>query len=138
MKLTTVVAISTCALLAALLNAQPPQKDQGADLKPNQSTKVAVWGYVRDLACLMKFGEALKPTNDCALMCARAGSPLIIITKKNVIYTPISNSIPDISQREKLMPFVGDYVEVIGDVYERSGIKAIVIEKIQKADDIKF
>jgi hypothetical protein len=83
----------------------------------------------------MKFNEALKPTNDCASMCARAGSPLIIITKKNVIYTPISNSIPDISQRERLMPFVGNYVEVTGDMYERSGMNAIVIEKIDKADD---
>jgi hypothetical protein len=85
----------------------------------------------------MKFNEALKPTNDCALMCARAGSPLVIVTSKNVIYTPISASLPDESQRESLMPFVGQYVEVTGDMYERSGMKAIVIKHIQKADDRK-
>jgi hypothetical protein len=137
MRVITVLAVSTCAILTVLLNAQVQQKDQGGDLQPNQSMKVTVHGYVRDLACLMKFNEALKPTNDCALMCARAGSPLIIVTNKNVIYTPISESIPDVSQREKLMPFVGEYVEVNGDFYERSGIKAIVIRKIQKADDTK-
>jgi hypothetical protein len=137
MRVITALAVSTCAILTVLLNAQVQQKDQGGDLQPNQSMKVTVHGYVRDLACLMKFNEALKPTNDCALMCARAGSPLIIVTNKNVIYTPISESIPDVSQREKLMPFVGEYVEVNGDFYERSGIKAIVIRKIQKADDTK-
>jgi hypothetical protein len=137
MRVITVLAVSTCAILTVLLNAQVQQKDQGGDLQPNQSMKVTVHGYVRDLAWLMKFNEALKPTNDCALMCARAGSPLIIVTNKNVIYTPISESIPDVSQREKLMPFVGEYIEVNGDFYERSGIKAIVIRKIQKADDTK-
>jgi hypothetical protein len=133
MRVPTVIAISTCAILAAVLNARP-RDDQSVELKPNTSTKVTVHGYVRDLACLMKFNEALKPTNDCASMCARAGSPLIIITKKNVIYTPISESIPDVSQRERLMPLVGDYVEVTGDMYQRSGMKAIVIKKIEKAD----
>ena len=92
-------------------------------------------GYVRDLACLMKFNEALKPTNDCAAMCARAGSPLVIVTKKGIIYVSISEAIPDTSQREKLMPLVGSYVEIKGEMFQRSGIKAIVIEQIKKADD---
>jgi hypothetical protein len=47
----------------------------------------------------------------------------------------MSATIPDISQREKLMPFVGSYVEIIGEMFRRSGIKAIVIEQIQKAND---
>jgi hypothetical protein len=105
MQITRSVAISACTMFSVLLTAHQPPKDQGADLKPNKSTTVTLRGYVRDLACLMKFHEALKPTNDCAAMCARAGSPLIIITKKNVIYTPISESVPDVSQRERLMPF---------------------------------
>ena len=108
---------------------------QSSDLKPNTSEKMVLRGYVRDLACLMKFNEALKPTNDCAIMCARAGSPLVVITEKGDIYTPISESIPDTSEREKLMPFVGSYVEVSGDVYKRAGMRAIVIRKITKIED---
>ena len=137
LRLARFAGLLTVAVLTASLSAQKASQDTSADLIPNQSTKVTVRGYVRDLACLMKFNEALKPTNDCALTCARAGSPLVIVTNKNVIYTPISESIPDVSQREKLMPFVGQYVEVTGDLYERSGIKAIVIKKIQKSDDTK-
>jgi hypothetical protein len=111
--------------------------EEGSDLKPSESVKLTFHGYVRDLACLMKFNEALKPTNDCALMCARSGSPLVIVTKEGVIYTPISASIPDTSEREKLLPLVGSYVEVTGEMYQRSGIKAIVIQQIKKVDEAK-
>lgn len=111
--------------------------EEGSDLKPSESVKLTFHGYVRDLACLMKFNEALKPSNDCALMCARSGSPLVIVTKEGVIYTPISASIPDTSKREKLLPLVGSYVEVTGEMYQRSGIKAIVIQQIKKVDEAK-
>ena len=33
------------------------------------------------------------------------------------------------------MPFVGIYVEIIGEMFQRSDIKAIVIKQIKKADD---
>jgi hypothetical protein len=125
----------TIAVLAVSMYAQLASSDQSADLKPSKSTPVNISGYVRDMACLMKFSEALKPTNDCALMCARAGSPLVIVTTKGVIYVPISAEIPDTSQREKLMPFVGGYVEIKGEMLQRSGIKTIVIAEIKKADD---
>jgi hypothetical protein len=125
----------TIALLAVSMCAQSASSDQSADLKPNKSTLANISGYVRDMACLMRFGEALKLTNDCALMCARAGSPLVIVTKKGVIYVPLSAEIPDTSQREKLMPFVGSYVEIKGEMFQRSGIKTIVIAQITKADD---
>lgn len=130
-----IVGFLTIAILAVALSAQTASQDQSADLKPNQSIPVTISGYVRDMACLMKFNEALKPTNDCALMCARAGSPLVIVTKKGVIYVPMSAEIPDTSQREKLMPFVGSYVEVTGEMFQRSGISAIVIKQIKKAND---
>lgn len=130
-----IIAVLTIAILAVSPCAQTTSADQGANLTPNKSTTVTISGYVRDMACLMKFNEALKPTNDCALMCARSGSPLVIVTKKGIIYVPMSAEIPDTSQREKPMPFVGSYVEIAGEMFQRSGIKAIVIAQIKKADD---
>jgi hypothetical protein len=129
------IAALTIAVLAVSMCAQTASSDQSADLKPTKSTPVNISGYVRDMACLMKFSEALRPTNDCALMCARAGSPLVIVTKKGVIYVPMSAEIPDTSQREKLMPFVGSYVEIAGEMFQRSGLRTIVIAQIKKADD---
>jgi hypothetical protein len=133
----TIIGLLVFAVLGSSVYGQTTPQGQSADLKPNQSVKLTVHGYVRDLACLMKFSEALKPVNDCALMCARAGSPLIIITKAGTIYTPISESIPDTSEREKLLPFIGSYVEITGEMFQRSGMKAIVIQRISKADDAK-
>ena len=130
-----IIGVLTIAILTVSPCAQTTSADQSANLKPNKSTTVTISGYVRDMACLMKFNEALKPTNDCASMCARAGSPLVIVTKKGIIYVPMSAEIPDTSQREKLMPFVGSYVKVTGEMFQRSGIKAIVIAQIKKADD---
>src|SRR5215467_7697874 len=73
----TLVAIFASAVLGISPKAATASGDQGADLKPNKSIRVTVRGYVRDVACLMKYNAALKPTNDCALMCARTGSPLV-------------------------------------------------------------
>ena len=130
-----IIGILTIAILTVSPRAQTTSADQSANLKPNKSTTVTISGYVRDMACPMKFCEALKPTNDCASMCARAGSPLVIVTKKGIIYVPMSAEISDTSQREKLMPFVGSYVEITGEMFQRSGIKAIVIAQIKKAAD---
>jgi hypothetical protein len=133
MRCRAILAATTLFTILTMAGAQTGT--QSSDLTPNTSQKIVLRGYVRDLACLMKFNEALKPTNDCAIMCARAGSPLVVITKNGEIYTPISESIPDTSQRERLMPFVGAYVEVRGDVYKRAGMNAVVIQKINKIED---
>lgn len=137
MRIKMIVQVLALSVLGISMHGQTTSPDQGADLKPNASVKLTFHGYVRDLACLMKFNEALKPTNECAAMCARAGSPLVIVTKDGTIYTPISDSIPDASEREKLMPFVGSYVEVTAEMFQRSGIKAIVIQQIKKVDNPK-
>lgn len=102
-RLRPILGVLAIAILTVSLSAQTAPPDQSANLKPNKSTTVTISGYVRDMACLMRFNGALKPTNDCALMCARAGSPLVIVTKKGIIYIPMSATIPDTSEGEKLM-----------------------------------
>jgi hypothetical protein len=101
----------------------------------NKGSPETVLGYVRDVGCLMRHPDVLKPTNDCALMCAKVGSPLVVASKNGALYTPISTSIPDASQRARLMPLVGKYVRVQGRVFERAGMKAIAIEQIETVVD---
>jgi len=60
----------------------------------------------------------------------KAGSPLGILTKNGELYLPISDKMPDYSQRKKLMPFVGRYVQVKGISFERNGTHVIVITDI--------
>lgn len=72
----------------------------------------------------------------CVLDCVRAGSPLAILTKDGDLYLPISDKMPDYSQRQKLMPFVGKYVRANGTVFERNGTHAIVITGITEMKEV--
>lgn len=91
---------------------------------------VTVKGYVLDSACA--FTKSLdKPiSKDCALACAKAGSPLVILAEDGKIYWPIAATTPSSGQNEKLLPYAGAKVTVTGKIYDRGGSKAIVIDKI--------
>jgi len=98
----------------------------------------AIEGLVRDISCPIqnKAATATRFNLACALQCAKGGSPLIILTKDGAIYTPISDSMPDKDQRERLMPFVGKYVKATGQLFEREGTHAIAIKAIMEMKDV--
>lgn len=102
------------------------------------SRVVAIQGLIRDVACPIqnKKAYAREFNLQCAIDCAKLGSPLILLTDNGTIYTPISSSMPDEDQRNRLMPFVGKYVQIRGQVYERRGTHAIVIQDIKELPDV--
>src|SRR5579864_3433619 len=108
-----------CLLLVAALAAN---SDTGKS--------ISVKGYVLDSACA--FTKSLKKpiSEQCAVACAKAGSPLVILADDGTIYWPIANTTPSSGQNEKLLPFAGQRVTASGRTYERGGSTAIVIEKI--------
>jgi hypothetical protein len=91
---------------------------------------VSVNGYVLDSACAFTKGLTKPISAQCAQACAKAGSPLVILTDKGEIYWPIADTTPSASQNEKLLPFAGQRVTANGKAYTRGGSTAIVIEKI--------
>ncbi len=94
--------------------------------------KVIVKGYVLDSACAFTKGLEKPISRDCALRCAKNGSPLVILSDDGIVYLPISEAPPPaVGQNEKLLPFAGDKVTVTGMSYDRRGSRAIVIEKIE-------
>jgi len=97
--------------------------------KPSTTVK----GYVIDSACT--FTKSLKKpvSAECAVACAKSGSPLVIQTAGGTVYLPIDDAQPAKSQNDRLMPFAGQMVSVTGKVYEKGGARAIVIEKIEAA-----
>jgi hypothetical protein len=115
-------ATAKLALLLALLAIAFAASDNG-----QQST---IKGYVLDSACA--FTKNLKkPTSpECAVACAKAGSPLVILSDDGTIYWPIADSTPASGQNEKLLPFAGQKVTATGRVFERGGSRAMVIDKI--------
>src|ERR1700730_9122952 len=92
---------------------------------------VTVNGYVLDSACA--FTKSLKKpiSAECAIACAKAGSPLVILTDNGTIYWPIADTTPSSGQNEKLLPFAGQKVTASGKVFQRGGSSALVIEKIE-------
>jgi len=92
-----------------------------------------VKGYVIDSACTFVKNLNKPISSECAVACAKAGSPLVILGDNRVIYWPISAEMPAAGQNERLMPFAGQRVTVSGTVYQRGGSHAIVINKVEKA-----
>jgi hypothetical protein len=133
--------ISRICLLFGLLAGLAfglPQDSKTASSAPANPPKVTVEGLVRDIACPIQ-NSAATATNfnlQCALDCAKRGSPLIILTKTGRMYFPISDSMPDVDQHQKLMPYIGKYVQATGIVYERNGTRAIAISQIKELKNV--
>jgi hypothetical protein len=126
-----VTTFGTC-LFACILVAY------GADGSAAHPTVIE--GLVRDVACPIQ-NHASTATDfnlQCALACARSGSPLVILTKAGDIYFPITDKMPDPSQRQRLMPFVGKYVRASGQVFERNGTRAIAITEIHELKGVRL
>lgn len=109
----------TCVVLAAALAA-------GSDA----GKMVTVKGYVLDSACAFTKGLDKPISRDCAIACAKAGSPLVILTDDGTIYWPIADTTPSSGQNDRLLPFAGQKVTASGKVFQRGGSSALVIEKI--------
>jgi hypothetical protein len=98
-----------------------------------QAKTVTVKGYVLDSACAFTKGLSKPVSHECATACAKAGSPLVILSPSGTIYWPIADTTPSSSQNDKLLPFAGQNVSATGKVFERGGSKAIVIARIEPA-----
>jgi hypothetical protein len=116
----------TVALLAAAAIFS-----QGPKQRPTPA--VAIVGYVRDSGCVHRFHEVIRPLpNGCVEACVRGGSPLVVLTKDQHVYHPISAEVPDVDVRPKLLPFVGKQVRITGRIYSRGGSDAISLEQIEE------
>jgi hypothetical protein len=92
---------------------------------------VTLNAFVLDSACAVTKGLKKPISSECAVACAKAGSPLALLDDKGNIYLPVSDAMPAVSQNEKLLPFAGERVSVTGKLYVQNGTKGIVIETIK-------
>ena len=91
---------------------------------------ITVKGYVLDSACAFTKGLKKPISAECATACAKAGSPLVILSDTGTIYWPIADTTPSSSQNDRLLPFAGQKVTASGKTFARGGSTAIVIDKI--------
>ena len=122
---------------AILLAAQSPQTTDMAGARANVSTET-IEGLLRDVACPIQNldNHATSMGSKCVQDCVKGGSPLVILTKDDRLYFPISAKMPDTDQRQVLTPFVGKYVRASGSVFERTGTHAIVITEIEEMKEV--
>ncbi|HXX15157.1 MAG TPA: hypothetical protein VEJ47_09675 [Candidatus Eremiobacteraceae bacterium] len=100
-------------------------------VRAGDTPTVTVKGYVLDSACAFTKSLSKPISKQCAIACANAGSPLVILADDGTIYWPIAETTPASGQNPKLLPYAGEKVTATGKVYERGGSKAMVIEKIE-------
>ena len=93
--------------------------------------QVTVKGYVLDSACAFTKGLSKPISKDCAEACAKAGSPLVILSDDGTIYWPIAETTPSSGQNDKLLPYAGQKVTASGKVFQRGGSSAMVIDKLE-------
>jgi hypothetical protein len=124
--------------VASVKSADAVLAAQSKSAGETASPAATIEGLVRDIACPIQNKEATATVFNlkCAQECARLGSPLIVLTNDGVLYAPISAEMPDKDQRRRLMPFLGKYVRVTGQVFERAGTHAIVIKEIHEVKNV--
>jgi hypothetical protein len=98
---------------------------------PGNGKPDTIKGYVLDSACAFTKNLKKPISPECAVSCAKAGSPLVILSDEGTIYWPISDATPSSGQNDKLLPFAGQKVTATGKVFERGGSRALVIDKIE-------
>ena len=105
----------------------------GASMAQSQGQAVTLKGYVIDSSCAFTKSLRKPISSDCAVACAKAGSPLVILTEAGIVYWPISDASPAQGQNARLLEFAGRMVSVKGKVYQRGGSRAVVIASIEAA-----
>lgn len=97
----------------------------------SKGSPVTVKGWVLDSACAYTKGLDKPISRDCALACAKKGSPLVILRDDGVIFLPISEETPAVGQNARLTAFAGKRVVVTGRSFTRAGSQALVIDKVE-------
>jgi hypothetical protein len=103
------------------------------NLEGENKASTTVKGYVLDSACAFVKNLKKPISPDCAVSCAKAGSPLVILADDGKLFWPISNTMPATGQNERLLKFAGQRVTATGTAYEKGGSHALVIDKIEAA-----
>src|ERR1700721_3904770 len=98
--------LACCGILLAASQSPRTTDMAGARAHVYNGT---IEGLVRDVGCPIQNldNHATSMGGKCVQDCVKGGSPLVILTKDDRLYFPISAKMPDTDQRQILMPFVG-------------------------------
>ena len=100
---------------------------------PVLAADMTVKGEVVDVACSTAKKESGKGAAhaNCAMVCARKGQPVGILTA-DAVYTVVGDYAA--GNNAKLLDFVAKNVIAVGEVTEKDGVKSINVKSIKLAN----
>lgn len=113
-----------------LLNARPAIAQE---VRPGDSegTDIEFEARVVDLSCKVVYDLSGADHRTCSQICADSGVPLVLLADGD-LYLPVGEEPSGVGANERLRPHAERDVRVRGTVIERAGLKAIVIESIER------
>jgi len=73
---------------------------------------------------------------ECALKCAKGGIPLSILEDKTgTLYLAGQSKVAMAGANELLIPFIAEKVKVTGRLFEKGGMKMLLISKVNKVGE---
>ena len=111
----------------------------GFALAQQNGKQITVVGEVVESQCYITGlngpGKGLSH-KECALRCAKGGIPLSILEDKTgTLYLAGQSQKAMAGVNEILLPFVAEKVKVTGRLFEKGGMKMLLISKVDKLDE---
>lgn len=130
MRRSIMTAAVAVALGTALGTVGPAAAQEGPG--KDSARDITLTADVVDLSCRLVHGLSGEDHRMCAQVCADKGIPLALFANGEVLM-PVSMGMPGVGSNDQLRPFAEQRVTVKGKLIERGGLKAIVIESIERA-----
>lgn len=93
---------------------------------------VTLSGELIGLTCFIKHGSKGKSHRSCAKDCAEKGLPIGLLSDGQIYQVSGKGHKSLIEAYKPLLKYMESNVEVKGKVFEKSGLKMLVIDKIKK------
>ncbi|MHB2025945.1 MAG: hypothetical protein ACYCPQ_04825 [Elusimicrobiota bacterium] len=124
MKKSAILALSLAVMSVSIVLAHNGKGGKEVSLK----------GEIVDMACYLPHAGKGKAHADCAKMCVLAGAPIGLLAQNGIVYLLLEDHMTPKGKKpyEEAKKLIADQALISGDMYQRSGMSAIVVEKAAK------
>ena len=114
----------TGAVLALAGGALADEAMKGHSHAGGAAKSMTLKGEVVDMGCYLAHAASGEKHKECGTKCVAGGMPMGLLTSNGKLYLITLNH-DDADPYNHLKEWVGDKVEVTGEVYQRAGVMAI-------------
>jgi hypothetical protein len=135
-RIALILLVLVLACAVGLVYAQDAHKGAKAEKKmASKEKETTVKGEVVDVSCYLRHGDQGMGDShkSCAEACAKAGTPLGILTKDGKLYVSVLPDDHSAGPNAVLMEHVAHQVEATGIVRTKGGVRGIMISKVEAA-----